>query len=546
MIYECNIGCKCKQDCKNRVIQRGPDLKLVLFKTNNRGWGVKTLRTIKKGTFIGVYSGELITTEDSCQRKDDTYLFNLSFTKKNKDDQQYVCDAKFYGNFTRFINHSCQPNVIGIRSFTLHQDTKFPHISFFALEKIPAKCELTLNYGDNYWLVKCKRDKQYCLCKSAICRFTKRTFHDTYKQAAERRKKEEKLRAASEEEEADEQGDGTEENEVVEEETVEEEVPENGEYEGEIEQGEHDESIQELEEQDALDNIEDLSGVYDISEQEDEEDCEGEEENYSNCDIYDNDGLDSADYIYDEEEPSTEATNEKEISCLLETEGEETISEQLGQKNYPVETALDSDLECQTTSQSDDNTQVDQILDLSMSFAVTANSESLDGVCSRHDQSLATSTDLTQSICSGSIPNISDQCQDFETVAAITNADEYHSETQPDDNNYYNDDATATSISSYDYQQQQQQQQQNGENVSEDISSSALSSDDDKGFVDQDDQAPDETISQVYNESGNNCANNAFVTSAQGCSSKSKSGLNSNETILSQLRSRLDKLTGNK
>lgn len=213
VIFECNSYCKCNPKiCKNMVIQAGTKAKVILFKTKSRGWGIRTLEDLKRGTFIGIYSGELICAEDSYQREDDTYLFNLSgshiyYVQEPKiegeqvltgvDDNhqlpssqtfvpssrpikdQYVCDAKQYGNFTRFINHSCDPNVIGIKSYTTHHDTRFPYIAFFTIRQISANSELTLNYGDNYWLVKCKRDKVYCLCKRSNCRFTKKTFPQT-------------------------------------------------------------------------------------------------------------------------------------------------------------------------------------------------------------------------------------------------------------------------------------------------------------------------------------------------------------------------------
>lgn len=231
IIRECNVACKCnRKSCKNMVIQAGCQARLVLFKTRSRGWGVRTLDNLGRGTFVGVYSGELISVAASYKRQDDTYLFNLCNShvynqqqkpadcnaerpedaksyepdadadakrhqveepngarldehnrKVNPADNQFVCDAKYYGNFTRFINHSCEPNVIGIRTFTVHQDTRFPYIAFFTNQDVPANSELTLNYGDNYWLVKCKRDKVYCLCKKATCRFTKKTFRQTLK-----------------------------------------------------------------------------------------------------------------------------------------------------------------------------------------------------------------------------------------------------------------------------------------------------------------------------------------------------------------------------
>lgn len=227
-IYECNISCKCNGKlCRNRVIQLGTKGRFALFRTKSRGWGVKTLTDLKCGSFIGVYSGELISTKDSTMRADDTYLFNLSNSNvsnscqeeisdsadndANQDDENndkievgqdaqpeskvdkqasiksYVCDAKRYGNFTRFINHSCEPNVIGIKSYTTHQDTRFPYIAFFTNCYLPANSELTLNYGDNYWLIKCKRDAVHCLCKKESCRFSKKTFAITYKQYREKR-----------------------------------------------------------------------------------------------------------------------------------------------------------------------------------------------------------------------------------------------------------------------------------------------------------------------------------------------------------------------
>ena len=59
-IYECNKRCKCGPDCPNRVVQLGRKFKLCVFRTlNGRGWGVKTLQKIKKGSFVVEYVGEV-------------------------------------------------------------------------------------------------------------------------------------------------------------------------------------------------------------------------------------------------------------------------------------------------------------------------------------------------------------------------------------------------------------------------------------------------------------------------------------------------------
>ena len=44
-------------------------LKLCIFRTSNgRGWGVKTLETIRKNTFVIEYVGEVITNEEAERR----------------------------------------------------------------------------------------------------------------------------------------------------------------------------------------------------------------------------------------------------------------------------------------------------------------------------------------------------------------------------------------------------------------------------------------------------------------------------------------------
>lgn len=109
-IIECGDNCKCDINCINRVSQRTPDVSLCVFKTlNNRGWGVKTLKKIKEGTFIVEYRGELLGHHEAGKRPEHRYLFDL-----NMDRQQngyYTIDAFKFGSIARFVNHSCDPNA---------------------------------------------------------------------------------------------------------------------------------------------------------------------------------------------------------------------------------------------------------------------------------------------------------------------------------------------------------------------------------------------------------------------------------------------------
>nr|VZI03554.1 unnamed protein product [Spirometra erinaceieuropaei] len=58
-IYECNKNCKCDRRCRNRVVQQGVWVRLQVFKTNRKGWGIRALNAIPKGSFICTYAGAI-------------------------------------------------------------------------------------------------------------------------------------------------------------------------------------------------------------------------------------------------------------------------------------------------------------------------------------------------------------------------------------------------------------------------------------------------------------------------------------------------------
>ena len=48
-IFECNKSCSCPETCRNRVTQKGSSCKVMIFKTADKGWGVKALERIEEG-----------------------------------------------------------------------------------------------------------------------------------------------------------------------------------------------------------------------------------------------------------------------------------------------------------------------------------------------------------------------------------------------------------------------------------------------------------------------------------------------------------------
>ncbi|QQP51286.1 Uncharacterized protein FKW44_012606 [Caligus rogercresseyi] len=70
-IYECNPKCKCSKKCGNRVAQNPLRCKLQVFKTDKRGWGIRTLHDIPQGGFVCVYVGHLYDNEEANKRGQD-------------------------------------------------------------------------------------------------------------------------------------------------------------------------------------------------------------------------------------------------------------------------------------------------------------------------------------------------------------------------------------------------------------------------------------------------------------------------------------------
>lgn len=230
-IFECNTKCRCNQRCSNKVVQNGLIVRLELFKTMNKGWGVRCLDDLPKGAYLTTYSGELITEEDAnlralqtsdeyfteldyigclkevksdktsiltpsnsetdsdasnrkrkvCQTDiivldsddeheplDNTGLISLNEQDYFQNSKVYVIDAKHYGNISRFFNHSCAPNTFIQNVFVNTNDLRFPQVAIFTLCSIKAGTELTWNY--NYKIGSIKGRQLYCYCNMAKCR----------------------------------------------------------------------------------------------------------------------------------------------------------------------------------------------------------------------------------------------------------------------------------------------------------------------------------------------------------------------------------------
>ena len=187
MIYECNDNCSCGPNCKNRNVQHGRKVRLEIFKTTNRGFGLRCPEALRKGQFIDTYLGEIITEEEASRREEtsdahqDSYLFSLDKFKLRADGTEeiqqedlYTVDGRSMGCPTRFINHCCDPNVRMYSVSYSKYDRKIYDLAFFAIDAIPAGTELTFDYMDEEDTEEKKRDpdasKVRCYCGAENCR----------------------------------------------------------------------------------------------------------------------------------------------------------------------------------------------------------------------------------------------------------------------------------------------------------------------------------------------------------------------------------------
>ncbi|KAH0827025.1 hypothetical protein J3R83DRAFT_4706 [Lanmaoa asiatica] len=166
-VIECNKYCGCDNDCGNRVAQRPRNIGIEIYDTHRCGWGVRALDDIPQGKVLGTYTG----------RRDDVtklpeehqgYLFDLDSTEITNSENlggRYTVDCYEYGkhfnddydfrneltvvggNWTRFVNHSCSPNM---EVYCVVYDTipyvNMPYVAFAASTDISAGTELTIDY----------------------------------------------------------------------------------------------------------------------------------------------------------------------------------------------------------------------------------------------------------------------------------------------------------------------------------------------------------------------------------------------------------------
>ncbi|RLN97309.1 hypothetical protein BBJ28_00021000 [Nothophytophthora sp. Chile5] len=141
-----------------RRILRGRQVQVVVTACGSKGWGVCAAQRIRQGEYVGQYTGELISSSEARRRYQNRY---------DREERNYVLalrehvarqdvvalrfdvvrtnvDASSCGSVTRFINHSCAPNL---EVAAVRVDSYVPRLELFASKPIQRGEELSFDYG---------------------------------------------------------------------------------------------------------------------------------------------------------------------------------------------------------------------------------------------------------------------------------------------------------------------------------------------------------------------------------------------------------------
>ena len=152
-------------DCENFICDKiTRPLTELIHCSANKGIGVRTLQRIKEGQVLDEYVGEL---KRASTVVDQSYAMELEGLpaghRSRNDNDPILIDAQVYGNWTRYINASCNPSL----KFVAARIGGKQRMMVVATRDIKTFEELTIGYGDNYWLGS---DTKMCLCNEATCR----------------------------------------------------------------------------------------------------------------------------------------------------------------------------------------------------------------------------------------------------------------------------------------------------------------------------------------------------------------------------------------
>ncbi|XP_040263596.1 histone-lysine N-methyltransferase SETMAR [Bufo bufo] len=186
-ILECNVLCRCAESCHNRETQQGLQFQLQVRQVPRKGWGLLTQENIPSGRFVCEYAGEVLGPEEASRRiraqdpEANNYIIAVREHLHSGHLLETFVDPTYIGNIGRFLNHSCQPNLVMV---PVRTHSMVPRLALFAARDIQAGEELCYDYsgmafnftpnsemrsGHSPGKERGRSQRKKCLCGTAPC-----------------------------------------------------------------------------------------------------------------------------------------------------------------------------------------------------------------------------------------------------------------------------------------------------------------------------------------------------------------------------------------
>uniref|UniRef100_A0A1I7T1H2 SET domain-containing protein n=2 Tax=Caenorhabditis tropicalis TaxID=1561998 RepID=A0A1I7T1H2_9PELO len=163
---ECSKECGCSSKCPRRQTQRGQKTPLIVFYEGKKGFGLRAGGRIRKGQFIGEYTGVIKKAGEGDDTSYEACLGGI--------DENLVICSKEYGNAMRFMSHSCDPSArfVVVHSRRQESDPLIPRLAIFALKDIDIAEEVTISYWKEDVIEEAikKGTTIECLCRTEKCK----------------------------------------------------------------------------------------------------------------------------------------------------------------------------------------------------------------------------------------------------------------------------------------------------------------------------------------------------------------------------------------
>lgn len=135
-----------------------------LFETRNRGICVRVLnRPRRSGAILGDYVGLVVPYDAQARRSDYGFSLDRGVPAPGQPENPQVIgviDSEQAGNWTRFLAHSCRPNL----EFEERRVGRTRIIALVVVRNVWAYNELTVFYHDRYF-----EGNNWCHCGESVC-----------------------------------------------------------------------------------------------------------------------------------------------------------------------------------------------------------------------------------------------------------------------------------------------------------------------------------------------------------------------------------------